>query len=70
VKLRFELLRKKICYLYTDANFGVLTKGKVMFKFIKFIFSAKTLISTSAQIKSGYSAGKADGSSSGQWYNN
>jgi hypothetical protein len=39
-----------------------------MLKFIKAIFANKQLISDSTFIKSGYSHGRADGSSSGQWY--
>jgi hypothetical protein len=40
----------------------------MLFQFFKDIFSKNTVISTSSRIKSGYSAGKSDGSSSGQWY--
>ena len=39
-----------------------------MLKFIKAIFASKRLISDSTFIKSGYSHGRSDGSSSGQWY--
>jgi hypothetical protein len=37
-------------------------------QFIKRLFAEKTVASTADRIKSGYSAGKSDGSSSGQWY--
>ena len=40
-----------------------------MFKMIRALFAQKTVVSTSAQIKSGYSSGRHDGSGSGQWYN-
>ncbi len=39
-----------------------------MLKFIKAFFASKQLISNSTFIKSGYSQGRSDGSSSGQWY--
>ena len=38
-----------------------------MLNTIKRIFSKKIEVATSSKIKSGYSAGASDGSSSGQW---
>jgi len=34
---------------------------------LKMFFTKKTIVATSSKIKSGYSAGAHDGSSSGQW---
>jgi hypothetical protein len=39
-----------------------------MLKFFRAIFASKQVVSDSTFIKSGYSSGRADGSSSGQWY--
>jgi len=38
-----------------------------MLKKIKMLFTVKTAVATASKIKSGYSHGQADGSSSGQW---
>jgi len=38
-----------------------------MINFIKFMFARKSLMSTSSNIKSGYSSGRNDGSSRGEW---
>ena len=38
-----------------------------MLKKIKMLIAAKTAVATASKIKSGYSHGAADGSSSGQW---
>jgi hypothetical protein len=40
----------------------------MLIQLFKSFFATKTIASTSLRIKSGYSAGRADGSSSGQWY--
>lgn len=38
-----------------------------MIKKLKTLFAKKTVVATSSKIKSGYSNGASDGSSSGQW---
>jgi hypothetical protein len=40
----------------------------MLIQLFKSLFAKKTIISASSRIKSGYSAGRSDGSSSGQWY--
>ncbi len=42
-------------------------KAAIMINFIKFMFARKSLMSTSSNIKSGYSSGRNDGSSRGEW---
>jgi hypothetical protein len=39
-----------------------------MLKFLRALFASKQVVSDSTFIKTGYSAGRSDGSSSGQWY--
>ena len=42
-------------------------KINFMIKKLKSLFAQKKIVATAKKIKSGYSAGAADGSSSGQW---
>lgn len=39
-----------------------------MLKFFRYFIAEKQLVADSSYIKSGYSAGRSDASSSGQWY--